>query len=72
MHYFTKNFSTNGDDFIVLEPEDWTEEQFKAFLGIFGLAEAERIRINEFKLEVYGTDKPAYVGKRRNYERNLI
>ena len=57
MYYFTKDFVTNGDNFIVLEPEDWTEEQFKAFLAIFGLEEAERIRINEFKLEVYGTEK---------------
>lgn len=65
MHYFEKHFVTNRDDFIVLEPEDWTEEQFKAFLDIFGLKEAERIRINEFKIEVYGTDKPPYVGKRR-------
>lgn len=64
MHYFTKNFVTNGDDFIVLEPEDWTEEQFKAFLDIFGLKEAERIRINEFKLEVYGSDKSQYVNER--------
>lgn len=59
MHYFGKQFVTNGDNFLVLEPEDWTEEQYKAFLAIFGLTEAERIVINEYKLEVYGTDMEA-------------
>lgn len=57
MKYFGKQFVTNGDDFLVLEPEDWTAEQYKAFLAIFGLTEAERIVINEYKLEVYGTEK---------------
>ena len=57
MHYFGKQFVTSGDDFLVLEPEDWTPEQFQAFLDIFGLKEAERIVINEYKLEVYGTEK---------------
>ena len=57
MHYFGKQFVTTGDDFLVLEPEDWTPEQYQAFLDIFGLKEAERIVINEYKLEVYGTAK---------------
>lgn len=57
MHYFGKQFVTTGDDFLVLEPEDWTPEQYQAFLAIFGLKEAERIVINEYKLEVYGTEK---------------
>lgn len=57
MRYFSTEFKTNGDNFIVLEPEDWTPEQYQAFLDIFGLKEAERIVINEFKLEVYGTEK---------------
>ena len=57
MHYFSTHFKTNGDNFIVLEPEDWTPEQYQAFIKVFGLKEAERIVINEFKLEVYGTEK---------------
>ena len=57
MHYFGKQFVTDGDDFLVLEPEDWTKEQFQAFLDIFGLKEAERIVINEYKLEVFGSEK---------------
>jgi hypothetical protein len=57
MHYFGKQFVTSGDNFLVLEPEDWTPEQYQAFLDIFGLKEAERIVINEYKLEVYGTEK---------------
>ena len=57
MKYFTEHFVTNGDDFLVLEPEDWTEEQWQAFLAIFGLKEAERIVINEYKMEAYGIKK---------------
>lgn len=57
MQYFTEHFVTNGDDFLVLEPEDWTEEQWQAFLAIFGLKEAERIVINEYKMECFGSKK---------------
>lgn len=57
MKYMSMQFVTNGGDFLVLEPEDWTPEQYQAFLDIFGLKEAERIVINEYKLEVYGTEK---------------
>lgn len=57
MKYLSKHFVTNGDDFLVLEPEDWTEEQWQAFLDIFGLEKAECIKITEYKLEAYGTEK---------------
>lgn len=57
MKYFTKHFVTNGDDFLVLEPDDWTKEQWQAFLAIFGLKEAERIVINEYKMEAFGIEK---------------
>lgn len=57
MHYFEKHFITNGDNFIVLEPEDWGKEQWQAFIDIFGLKEAERIKITEYKVEAYGTEK---------------
>lgn len=57
MHYFGKQFVTSGDNFLVLEPDDWSPEQYQAFLDIFGLKEAERIVINEYKLEVFGTEK---------------
>ncbi len=56
MKYMRKDFVTNGDDFIVLEPDDWTEEEYGAFLKIFGLKEAERIVINEYKLEVMASE----------------
>lgn len=54
MHF--KNEDYHGEQ-IILEPEDWTEEQYKAFMDIFGLEEAERIVINEFKIEAYATPK---------------
>lgn len=57
MHYFSKHVTTDEYDFLVLEPEDWTPEQWQGFLDIFGLKEAERIKITEYKMEVYGTEK---------------
>lgn len=57
MKYLSKQFVTDGVDFLVLEPEDWSKEQWQAFLDIFGLEAAERIKITEYKLEAYGTEK---------------
>lgn len=56
MKYTSKHFMTDGCDQLVLKPEDWTKEQYAAFLKIFGLKEAERIVITEYKLEAYGSD----------------
>ena len=44
-----------GDDFLVLEPCDWTEEEWKVLLKLFGCVEAERIVIKDYILKVYGT-----------------
>lgn len=44
-------------EFLVLEPEDWTEDEWAAFLKLFGLKEAERIKISDYTLEFYGTKK---------------
>ena len=44
-----------GDDFLVLEPCDWTEEEWKVLLKLFGCVEAERIVVKDYILKVYGT-----------------
>lgn len=56
MKYMSKHFTTDGCDQLILEPDDWTKEQYDAFLRIFGLKEAERIVITEYKLEAYGSE----------------
>lgn len=55
MHYISHHFVAD-DNQLVLEPADWTEEQFDAFMRIFGLKEAERIVITEYRLEAYGSE----------------
>lgn len=55
MHYISKHFVAD-DNQLILEPEDWTAEQYDAFLRIFGLKEAERIVITEYKIDVYGSE----------------
>ena len=44
----------NDDSPIILDPKDWTEEQYQAFLDIFCFREAERIVLTEYKLDAYG------------------
>lgn len=53
MHYISKHFTTDGYNQLVLEQKDWTEEQFNAFKQIFGLDDAGRIVISEYKLEAW-------------------
>lgn len=61
MDYFQVNASRERGTQIILEPEDWTEEQWNTFLEVFGLIEAERIVISDCGVEVFGTPKsPAY------------
>jgi len=57
MEYLSKHFVTDGVDFLVLEQEECTKEQWQALLDIFGLTEAECIKITEYKLEAYGRKK---------------
>ena len=54
MSYISKNFSADNYDQLILEPEDWTEDVWQAFLDIFGLEKAERIVVSEYKVEAYG------------------
>lgn len=42
---------------IILEPEDWTESQWNAFLELFDLEEADRIVLSEYVADIYGTPK---------------
>ena len=57
MDYLQISGSLEQGNQLILEPEDWTEEQWKAFLELFDLVEAERIVIADFKVDIYGTPK---------------
>ncbi len=39
---------------LILEPEDWSKEEWSTILKIFGMKEAERIVISNYKFETYG------------------
>lgn len=56
MKYIDKYFTSKTDEQIILEPEDWAPEQYEAFLQLFGLKEAERIVIHEYKIEAYASE----------------
>lgn len=57
MDYLQISGSLEQGNQLILEPEDWTEEQWKTFLELFDLVEAERIVIADFKVDIYGTPK---------------
>lgn len=39
---------------LILEPEDYPGDEWTTILKIFGMEEAERIVVSDFKLEAYG------------------
>lgn len=57
MDYFQISGNLNAGNQLILEPEDWTEEQWKTFLELFDLIEAERIVLSDFTVDIYGTPK---------------
>lgn len=57
MEYIQLEGNLHKGNQIILEPEDWTEEQWKAFLDIFDLEVASRIVLSEFKVDIMGTQK---------------
>ena len=58
MYYF-KYKEEYEDCFLVLEPVDWTEDEWKTILKLFGMIEAERIVVRDYTLEAYGTPIPS-------------
>lgn len=50
--YSQENFSQ-----LILEPEDWSEDEWATILKVFGMEEAERIVLSDYTLEAYGTKK---------------
>lgn len=55
MKTISKHFVSDEASQLVLEPNDWSKEQFQAFLDIFGLSEAKRIVVSEYKIEAVAT-----------------
>jgi hypothetical protein len=53
MEYISKHFMTDNYDELVLSRSDWTDDEWQAFLDIFGLQDVECIKITEYKLEAY-------------------
>lgn len=39
---------------LILEPEDWTEEEWATICKLFGMKEAEWIKVSNYTLETYG------------------
>ena len=53
MNCISKHFVSDETSQLVLDPKDWTKEQYQAFLDIFGFREADHIVLTEFKVDAY-------------------
>ena len=42
------------EEMLILEPEDYSRDEWTTILKIFGMEEAERIVISNYKFEAYG------------------
>lgn len=42
---------------LILEPEDWSTQEWSVLLKLFGLESAERIKVSDYRLEFFGTEK---------------
>lgn len=54
MDYIQLTGSLKQGNQIILEPEDWTKEQWATFLELFDLEEAERIVLSDYTVDIYG------------------
>jgi hypothetical protein len=50
----------NQYDFLVFEPEDWSEDEWKTILKIFGFKEAESIIVRNYRIKAYATPTPEF------------
>lgn len=56
MEYIQRFYSEAWEQ-LILEPEDYSEDEWKTILKIFGMEEAERIVISDYTFEACGREK---------------
>lgn len=42
---------------LILEPEDWTDDEWETLCKLFGMKKAERIKVSDYVLEAWGEEK---------------
>lgn len=53
---------------LILEPEDWIAAQWETICKLFGMDNAERIKVSGYKLEAFGLPKASNVTEPKNSE----
>ena len=53
MSVISKHFTADNYNQLILNKEDWEPLAWTAFLAIFGLTEAEKIVVSEYKVEAF-------------------
>ena len=49
-----KYYCDRMNESLILEPEDWSSEEWKVILKLFGMVSAERIEVADYLLKAYG------------------
>lgn len=55
MKFLTYKGGEYEDTQIILEPEDWSPEEWTTILKLFGMEEAERIVLASYEVKAFGT-----------------
>lgn len=53
MNYTSKHFTADANNQLILDKADWSDEAWQAFLMLFGIWEADRIVVSEFKVDIW-------------------
>lgn len=57
MNCISKHFTADNYNQLILKQEDYSEYVWNTLLDIFGLNDAEKIVVSEYKLDGYGREK---------------
>lgn len=53
MKHISKHFTCDNYDQLVLKKEEYSDQEWKLILKIFGLDDADQIVVSEYKLEAW-------------------
>ena len=53
MNYISKHFTADANNQIILDRADWSDEAWQGFLILFGVWDADRIVVSEYKVDIW-------------------
>ena len=53
MNYISKHFTADTNNQLILDRADWSDEVWQGFLMLFGMWDADRIVVGEYKVDIW-------------------